>query len=173
MLDNALQRQLARLIGVRAVIATVLLGGATWAQIADPGSFPMNPFFFLIGLTYGLTVAYALTLRFVEKRRWLVDVQIAGDALIVSAFIYFTGGVASFFTSLYGLPIIGASLIQYKRGGFLAAALSTTIYVGLVLLQYLTAAGLLHDPWLIAESVSLPPRSVAQYTVALNVSGFF
>jgi two-component system sensor histidine kinase PilS (NtrC family) len=124
-------------------------------------------------LTYGLTVAYALTLRFVEKRRWLVDVQIAGDALIVSAFIYFTGGVASFFTSLYGLPIIGASLIQYRRGGFLAAALSTTIYVGLVLLQYLTAAGLLHDPWLIAESVSLPSRSVAQYTVALNVSGFF
>ncbi len=173
MVHSDLQRQLGRMIGVRAVIATALLGGATWAQIAEPGSLPVNPFFFLIALTYGLTVAYALTLRFVRKHRWLVDIQLAGDALIVSAFIYFTGGVSSFFASLYGLPIIAASLVQFRRGGFLVAGLSATIYVGLVVVQYLTASGSLQDPWLVAESLSLPPRSVAQYTVALNVFGFF
>src|SRR5207245_5083624 len=107
-----LTRRLGRLIGIRAVIATVLLGGATWAQIAAPGSFPVDPFFFLIALTYALTFGYAVTLRFVERQPWLVDVQFAADALVVSAFIYFTGGVASFFTSLYGLPIIAASVVR-------------------------------------------------------------
>ena len=41
----------------------MLLGSATFAQITAPGSFPVDPFFFLIGLTYALTIVYALTLR--------------------------------------------------------------------------------------------------------------
>ena len=47
------------------------------------------------------------------------------------------------------------------------------LYVGLVLAQYLAASGLLHDPWLAANALTLPPRSAAQYIVALNVFGFF
>ena len=96
-----LRRKLRWLIAIRAVISTALLGSATFAQITAPGSFPVDPFFFLIGLTYALTAAYAATLRLAERHRWIVDVQLAGDALIVSAFIYFTGGVTSYFTSLY------------------------------------------------------------------------
>ena len=44
---------------------------------------------------------------------------------------------------------------------------------GLVLAQYLAASGCSHDPWLAADASALPSRSVAQYTVALNVFGFF
>src|SRR4051812_33392331 len=109
MVDTELRRKLAWLIGVRAVISTMLLGGAIVAQITAPGSFPVDPFFLLIALTYGLTIVYGLTVRFSERHRWLVDVQLALDALIVSAFIYFTGGIASVFSSLYVLPIIAAS----------------------------------------------------------------
>ena len=114
------------------MISTLLLGGATVAQITAPGSFPVDPFFFLIALTYALTIVYALTLRFVERHRWLVDLQLAVDALIVSAFIYFTGGITSFFSSLYVLPIIAASTVQFRRGGLLVATLSAVLYVGLV-----------------------------------------
>jgi two-component system sensor histidine kinase PilS (NtrC family) len=173
MTDTGIRRTLAWLIGVRAVISTVLLGGAIVAQIRSPGSFPVDPFFFLIALTFGLTLAYATTVRFVDRHRWLIDAQLAGDALVVSAFIYFTGGVSSFFSSLYVLPIIAASTVQFRRGGLMVATLSAVIYGGLVLAQYLTAAGLLHDPWLGATGVALPAQSVAQYTVALNVFGFF
>src|SRR5258706_1412917 len=120
-----------------------------------------------------MTILYALTLRFIDGRRWLVDLQLGGDALIVSAFIYFTGGVTSYFTSLYVLPIIAASTIQFRRGGLLVATLSTVLYGGLVLAQYLAAEGLRTDPWLISASLALPPGSVARYTVALNVFGFF
>jgi two-component system sensor histidine kinase PilS (NtrC family) len=173
MLDRNLRRTVAWMIAVRAVMGTLLLGSATFAQITAPGSFPVNPFFFLIGLTYALTISYGATLRFVDRQRWLVDLQLAGDALIVSAFIYFTGGINSYFTSLYVLPIVAASTLQFRRGALMVAVFSTVLYCGLVLAQYMTAAGLLLWPWLRDQLGVLPARSVAQYTVALNVFGFF
>jgi two-component system, NtrC family, sensor histidine kinase PilS len=173
MLDPELRRRLAWLIGIRAVVGTVLLGGAIVAQITAPGSFPVDPFFFLIALTYALTVAYATTMELAGRHRWLIDLQLAGDALTVSAFIYFTGGITSFFSSLYVLPIVAASTVQFRRGGLLVATLSALMYGGLVLAQYLAASGLLQNFPLAAEAVVLPPRSVAQYTVALNMFGFF
>ena len=173
MLDPELRRRLAWLIGIRAVVGTVLLGGATVAQITAPGSFPVDPFFILIALTYGLTVLYAATMRFADRHRWLVDLQLAGDAVTVSAFIYFTGGITSFFSSLYVLPIVAASTVEFRRGGLLVATLSAIMYGGLVLAQYLAASGLLQNSLLAAEAVVLPPRSVAQYTVVLNLFGFF
>jgi two-component system sensor histidine kinase PilS (NtrC family) len=172
-MDSELRRKLAWLIAIRAVIGTILLGSATFAQITAPGSFPVDPFFFLIGLTYALTIAYASTLRFVDRQRWLIDVQLAGDALVVSAFIYFTGGITSYFSSLYVLPIIAGSTVRFRRGGLLVATLSAVLYIGLVLAQYLAAAGYLHDPWLAAESIALPSVTTARYVGALNVFGFF
>ena len=167
-----LRRKVSRLIAIRAVISTILLGSAIFARITSPGSFAVDPFFFLIGLTYALTIIYALTLKHVDSHRWLVDLQLAGDALIVSAFISMTGGITSYFTSLYVLPVIAGSTVQFRRGGLLVATLSTVLYVGLVLAQYLTVSGLLRNT-LVDASVVLPGRSVVQYTVALNVFGFF
>jgi two-component system sensor histidine kinase PilS (NtrC family) len=171
--DVPLRHTVARLIAIRVAISTILLGSATFMRITEPGSFAVDPFFFLIGLTYALTIGYALTLRVVERHRWLVDLQLGIDALLVSAFIYFTGGITSYFTSLYVLPVIAASTIQFRRGGLLVATLSTVLYGGLVMAQYLAASGLRTDPWLAAYSQSLPSGSVARYTVALNVFGLF
>jgi two-component system sensor histidine kinase PilS (NtrC family) len=173
MIESGLRRKIAWLIAIRAIISTILLGSAIVTQITAPGSFAVDPFFFLIGLTYALTITYALTVRYVDDYRWLVDVQLAGDALIVSAFIYVTGGITSYFTSLFVLPIVAASTVQFRRGGMLVATLSTVLYVGLVVAQYMAAAGLLNDPWLTRHAVALPSPSVARYTVALNVFGFF
>ncbi|HEV2986758.1 MAG TPA: ATP-binding protein [Vicinamibacterales bacterium] len=173
MIDTGLRRKVGWLIAIRAIISTILLGSAIFAQITAPGSFAVDPFFYLIGLTYALTITYAITLRYVDGHRWLVDVQLGGDALIVSAFIYFTGGITSYFTSLYVLPIAAGSTVQFRRGGILVATLSAVLYVGLVAAQYMAASGLLADPWLTRYALALPGQSVARYTVALNVFGFF
>jgi two-component system sensor histidine kinase PilS (NtrC family) len=173
MSEGSLRRNVFWLIAIRLVISTILLGSATFMRATEPGSFAGDPFFFLIGLTYALTIVYSLTLRFVERHRWLVDLQLGLDALLVSAFIYFTGGVTSYFTSLYVLPVIAASTIQLRRGGLMVATLSTVLYGGLVLAQYLAASGLRTDPWLTAYAQSLPSGSVARYTVLMNVFGMF
>jgi two-component system sensor histidine kinase PilS (NtrC family) len=171
--EVSLRRNVAWLIAIRAAISTILLGSATFMRATESGSFAVDPFFFLVGLTYALTIGYALALRFVERHRWLVDLQLGLDALLVSAFIYFTGGVTSYFTSLYVLPVIAASTIQLRRGGLLVATFSTVLYSGLVLVQYLAASGLRTDPWLTAYAQVLPSGSVARYTVAMNVFGLF
>ena len=162
MQDPSLRRKLAWLIGARAVISTVLLGGATVAQITSPGSFPVDPFFFLIALSYALAVVYATSLRFVERHRWLIDVQLVGDALIVTAFIYLTGGIESVFSWLYVLPIVAGSTVQFRRGGLLVATISAALYAWLVLSQYRNI-----------DLRALPSPVVAQYRVGLNLFGFF
>src|SRR5476649_2119351 len=136
MNEIALRRNVAWLIAIRVVIRTILLGSATFMRVTEQTSFAVDPFFFLIGLTYALTIGYALALRYVGRHRLLVDLQPGIDALLVSAFIYVTGGITSYFTSLYVLPVIAASTIQFRRGGLLVATLSTVLYGGLVLAQY-------------------------------------
>jgi len=168
-----LRRQLAWLIGIRAIISTLLLGSATLAQINAPDLVPRDPFFFLIGLAFGLTVLWTVTLRFVDRQRWMVDLQLACDVMIVSAFIYVTGGVTSYFSLLYVLPIVGASALQRRRGGILVAVLSTVMYGAIVLAQY---QGAFELPGLRAPGASgapLPPGRIAQYTIAINVFVFF
>jgi len=157
---NTLRRKLLWLIGGRAAVITVLLGSASLILYRAPGAFPIDPLFGLIGLTYALTVVWTLTLRFVDRHPWLVDVQVACDALIVSAIVYLTGGVGSYFSSLYTLPIIAASTVQSWRGGLMVSVLSSVVLAGMVIAQY--AAG----------TDVLPPPRVAIFTIGLQVFGF-
>ena len=155
------------LIGGRAAVITVLLGSAILIQIKSPGAVPIDPFFFIIGLTYALTVVYSLALKHVERHRWIVDLQLGCDAIIVSAIVWLTGGVTSYFASLYALPIIAASAIQSWRGGMMVAVLSSLMYAGITGAQY-------SDNTLpLAVAAQLPPLRVAVFTVGLNVFGFF
>ena len=167
-MGSSFRRRLLWLIGGRAAIVTVLLGSAILTQINSPGSLPVDPFFFVIGLTYALTAVYSLLLRQTEQRPWLVDVQLCADAMIVSALVHLTGGVASLFSTLYILPIIAASTVRGLRGGISVGSLSAVLFAGLVAAQYLGTPAL---PLVDGAEIVQPPR-VALYTVGLNVFGF-
>jgi len=162
-----IRHRLLWLIGGRAAVITGLLGSAILITFKLPGSLPIEPFFFLIGLTYGFTALWTLTLRFVDDHPWLVDVQVACDALIVSAMVHLTGGVASYFSSLYTLPIIAASTVQSWRGGLMVSVLSAVMYVALVIAQYQGVP----LPFVVPPE-SLPQARIAIFTVTLNVFGF-
>jgi two-component system, NtrC family, sensor histidine kinase PilS len=165
-----LRRQLLWLITARAVVVTLLLGSATLVQIKAPGTLPIDPFFFLLGLIYALTVVYTVLLRQAEQRRWLVDLQLGCDSVIVSALVHLTGGVVSYFSTLYTLPIIAASVIQSWRGGMMVGVLSSVLYAGLVVGQY---SGVVASPApIVAGVATLPPVKVAIFTVGLNVFGY-
>ena len=166
-----LRPRLLTLIAVRVVASTLLLGWAVLIELSRPGSFPVDPFFFLIGLTYGLNVLYLATLRFTEDHGWLIDLQFAVDALVVSAFIHLTGGIASNFSSLYLLPIIAASAIRFGRTAIQVATLSAILYLALVVSQYLPP-DYLPEPLRVAPAAELPSLRFAQYTVFINLFGF-
>ncbi|MGE0039874.1 MAG: nitrogen regulation protein NR(II) [Vicinamibacterales bacterium] len=173
MTPGTLGQRLSTHIALRLAVATALLGSAVIVQVRSPGAFPVNPLFVLIGVVYAVSLVFIATLRFVDRFPWLTDVHFAIDALLVSACIYLTGGVTSLFSSLYVLPIVAASTIQFRRGALQVAALSAVLYGGLVLAQFLEATGNLDPLFGVAMVVDLPSARVAQYTVGLNVFGFF
>jgi two-component system, NtrC family, sensor histidine kinase PilS len=165
---HTLRAKLVWLMAGRAAVITLLLGSALLIRLKFPGAFPIDPFFVLIGITYALTIVYGVALKYSEKNRWLVDVQLGCDAVIVSAIVYTTNGVSSYFSSLYTLPIIAASTIQSRRGGLMVAFLSSLLYIGLVLAQYYSSELL---PGVLDYAL-LPPFRMAVFTVGLNVFGF-
>jgi len=167
-----LRSRLSKLIAARVVIGTLLLGSAILIQISRPGAFPVDPFFTLIGLTYLLSVVYMATLRFADRHLWLADLQFGLDAVLVSAFIHVTGGIASNFSSLYVLPVIAAAMIRSRRVALQVAGLSGMLYLALVVVQYVDV-GLPMVIKRFTPLVDLPTLGMAQYTVAINLSGFF
>jgi two-component system sensor histidine kinase PilS (NtrC family) len=164
-----IRRTLLALIAARAAVITALLGSAILIQIKSPGALPVDPFFFLLGLTFALTVVYSLTVRQAERHRWMVALQLAIDVLIVSAIVHMTGGVNSYFSSLYALPIIAASVVQSWRGGMMIGTLSTLLYAGVAVTQYVGAPA---SPVVVVPQ-DLPPLRVALFMIGLNSFGFF
>lgn len=173
MKDPTLRRRLAVHIAVRLLVATVLLGAAVVVQLRTPSAEDVNPFYFLVGLTFAVSLGFIASLQFVERLPWLTDVHFAIDSIVVSAAVLITGGVESLFVMLYMVPIVAASTVQFRRGGIQLAVLNTILFVGVVVAQYLVANGFLDLPYSALVSTDLPPVQVAQYTVALNASGFF
>jgi two-component system sensor histidine kinase PilS (NtrC family) len=164
------RHRLAWLIASRAAIGSLLLGSGVLIELYFPGTLPVNAFYSLIGLTYALTAVWALLLQRADRWPWQVDVQLSADALIVSAFIVVTGGIGSYFTLLYVLPIIAAASLMRRRGALMVAVLSSLLYAGLVVMQYQGAfrgAG----AWVATPAVMPAPR-VALYMVGLDVVAF-
>ena len=163
-MTSTLRPKLLWLMTARAVVLTLLMGSAILVQIKAPGTWPIDPFFFVIALTYGLTAIYGLLLKRAEQHPWIVDVQLATDALIVSALVIMTGGIVSIFATLYTLPIIAASAIRSRRGGVMVGVLSAVIYIGLVVAQYAAASP--------SRLELLPTPKIALFSVGLTVFGF-
>jgi two-component system sensor histidine kinase PilS (NtrC family) len=172
-MTGTLGRRLLVHIALRLAAATVLLGAALVVQLRAPGDFGTNPFFALIALVYGVSLAFIASLRFVDRFPWLTDIHFSIDVMVVTACVALTGGVSSLFTTLYVLPIVAASTIQFRRGALQVAAFGSLMFAGVVLAQYLQATGNLDSLFGITFQGPLPTLSVAQYTVGLNVFGLF
>ncbi len=170
---GTLGRRLLAHIALRLAAATVLLGAALVVQLRAPGDFGTNPFFALIALIYIVSLIFIASLRFVDRLPWLTDIHFAIDVVVVSACVALTGGITSLFTSLYVLPIVAASTIQFRRGALQVATLGSLLFSGVVLAQYVQANGNLDSLFGITFGGPLPTLSVAQYTVGLNVFGLF
>ena len=80
---------LGALIGFRLVIVTVLLFVAGYLEAVQEGTLRV-PIFVLISATFALNVLYAILLA-VAPYRVQALVQILGDLVVVTGFVYLTG----------------------------------------------------------------------------------
>ena len=172
MSEPDVRRRVVRLMIWRLIITTILLGSAAAIQLNSVATAAPGPLYGLIGWTYGLSAAYAMTLRMTRRAPWLVDLQLALDALTVAGFVWVTGGILSYFSFIYALPILAASAVHARRGAIRVTVLSMLLYTATAATQYTNAP---FQPWSVWEPgapLVLPHGLVAEYTVAVHLLGF-
>jgi two-component system sensor histidine kinase PilS (NtrC family) len=168
-----LATRLRQLMLFRVVIVTTLLFIATaivgktavTVEAMSETLVAVNPLYFMIVVTYALTVIHALALRFVP---WLVPqayAQVVGDLVIVTGLVHVTGGIRTGFVLLYPLSVLSASVLLPRRATLSLAGLATILY-GCLLLA--VRQGLVPIRGL-GEVPLLPPKALLYSVFVLGV----
>ena len=117
------------------MIALILSVGVAW-----PSSLPLTASsrFFLTLLIFWITLGtlHIILVRWLPNAQWHGPAQVISDVVMVSALVYITGLQESYFTSLYLLVIIVASILFSRNVAFVTAAVCAVLLGGLTLLAY-------------------------------------
>ncbi len=132
--ERELRRQLDWLMTFRVVIITTLMVSTFVIELMYRPLLSLQSFYVLAFATYAMTIAYAVMSRTLQAVLPQIYAQLIGDLLVVTGFVYLTGGAESPFSFLYLLTIIIGSILLVRRGGFLVAACSWLMYACMVLL---------------------------------------
>lgn len=168
--NKGLLRRLKTLMLLRVIFLTLFLGVVVIVQKRG-GEIPaLIHISFLIGLTYFLTIIYAILLKNIKNLILFSYIQIIGDIIIEAGVNYITGGVQSTFSFLYIFSIIIASIIISRTGGYVIASISSLIYgtmANLELYNFISPASFYGKVF-----SSLDPGYVF-YVVFFNILAFF
>jgi two-component system sensor histidine kinase PilS (NtrC family) len=130
----------------RVVLTTFLVGTLIFFQQQYRiYSFPAVVLYYVLAAVYALTALYRYLLKRSGNLPLLAYLQTAVDILLVTYFVRLTGGIDSGLSILYHLTIISASIILYRRGGHLAASLSSILYGTMLDMQYYNVLGLVRS----------------------------
>lgn len=126
-----IRTKLKWLMGVRVLMVTAILGTSILMRLGYK-----DIFYLLIALIYVITILYALLINHISNLLLFTYLQISLDIFLETFLVYLTGGVDSPYSTLYIISIVSASIILFKKGGNIAASISTILYGGLVDIQY-------------------------------------
>ena len=106
--STGLLAKLKWLVGARLLLASALLGSAVMLDLRERLPFHTAPLYGILGVTFGLSLAYAVALRSQWRLPLQSLVQCALDLTLVSLLVHFTGGLDSVFPFMYILVIFAA-----------------------------------------------------------------
>ena len=154
------------LMASRMVLVTFLLGTLIFFQ-HEYRIYPFRTIFlyYFVLFVYFLTGVYWYLLQKINNVSFFAYLQIAGDIFLVTFLVYLTGGIDSGFSPLYHLTIISASIILYRRGGYLAASLASILYGGMLDMQY-------YNVLFFVRSMNFSAMQVL-YLVFINILSFY
>ncbi|MEM7481380.1 MAG: ATP-binding protein [Acidobacteriota bacterium] len=121
----------------------------------------------LAGATYLASLLYLLLLSLGRRYPAQAFLQLCGDLLLVTAIVYYTGGINSPFSTIYLLVIAVASFLLGRRNRFVIAVFAYVLYASLLLSLYF---GWLQAVTPVTETAS-PSRLVYNLTVNLVAFG--
>ncbi len=116
------------LVGLRLLLASALLGSAFVLDFHERLPFATEPLYGLLGVTFALSLLYAMLLRSQRNLVSQAGVQLALDLALISALIHFTGGIDSVFPFLFILVIFAAASVSCRRACLVVAGFSGLLY---------------------------------------------
>ena len=139
---------------VRVVFSAILLGSTF--RVHYQSDALTNPayivLYYLVAFIFFVSLVYAFVAKHIKQQVLFTYLQFSVDSFIVTLIIYITGGFFSFFSFLYLVIIIYASMILYFKGGIYVAGLNTIFYTTLIVLEFTT--DVIHPPFEDAVTIS-------------------
>ena len=130
------RRRVSRLLLLRTLVVTVVLGLSLWllliAEQHQRAAVWLQSS--IIAATYLSSIVFGVLLRRgIDPRRVARPMQ-AADLAVTSMLVYVTGGAQSPYTFLYGLSVVAAGALSYRRGAVVVtlASVATMTLVSLL-----------------------------------------
>jgi len=126
----------------RLVLATFLLCSLVFFQYSyHIYNFSAVYLIFFSFTVYTISGIHWYLIRHFTNLPVLAYIQVSGDIALITWLVSLTGGIDSGFSLLYHVTIIAASIILYRRGGYLSASLASILYGSMLDMQYYNVLG--------------------------------
>ena len=158
------------LIAVRVVVVTTLLLAALIIQYTVAQVLPIDYLYATAAVTYGLTLLYIGVGQIIRSRKINLAIQLAGDLLVETLLVYFTGALDSPFSFLYLVSIITASMMLFRRGGLFTASGAVILYGTLGDLMYYGFIPAPEQSWITTTAWT---TARLYLNIATNFAGFY
>jgi len=127
---------LAWLVKIRVVIISFLLAIELLIVNLTPNNVSTRAFVTVVLVWYTISVFFILLVSLWQEYRVQAITQIFTDLVFVTAIVYFSGGIDTFFNFLYPLVIIVAAILLPRYWAYLTAAVSFILFGALLELCY-------------------------------------
>jgi two-component system sensor histidine kinase PilS (NtrC family) len=127
---------LAWLVKVRVIIITFLFAVEFLIVKVTPNNVPTRLFITVVLVWYTVSVFFIVLGSIWQEHKLQAIIQIFTDLAFVTAVVYVTGGIDTFFNFLYPLAIIVASILLPRYWAYLTAAVSFILFGALLELCY-------------------------------------
>jgi two-component system sensor histidine kinase PilS (NtrC family) len=127
---------LAWLVKVRVIVVSFLLAIELVIVNLTPSNVPTRLFITVILVWYTVSVFFIVLVSLWQELKLQAITQIFTDLVFVTAVVYLSGGIDTFFNFLYPLVIIVAAILLPRYWAYLTAAVSFILFGALLELSY-------------------------------------
>ena len=127
---------LAWLVKVRVLIISFLLAVELLIVNLTPNNVPVRAFITVMVVWFTISVFFSLLANLWDEYKPQALTQIFADLGFITAIVYLTGGVDTFFNFLYPLVIIVAAILLPRYWAYVTAAICFILFGGLLELTY-------------------------------------
>jgi two-component system sensor histidine kinase PilS (NtrC family) len=121
---------------LRLIIITTILISVVTIHYATSATLSLSAFY-LIFAAYFLSMVYFLLYLWGKNYTLQVYIQVFFDLLLITALVYFSGGLKGSFYFLYVFEIIAASIVLSGSAAYITAILSGILFAALIDGMYL------------------------------------